>query len=241
MQHEVRVEPLAAGRLQVRSVAPVDRYRDAERLRLVEDRIEVAAGEVDAAVVGRQHHADVPEFADRALEFCDRGRHVLHGERGRALEAIWRAGAEAGVVVVARPRHRDREVDVVDRRDRQSEAAVQHLDVDAVGVHVVEPRNRVARTLLHAAELRALDLLDVVLAQARLWVELAVHQDPGQPLGVGDQAWAQLAMGVVEEIGEDVDRLVDVRVGIDDRQVGHGDPLFVPQSSSLARRSRTRD
>ena len=93
VQHEMRVEPLAAGRLQVRSVAPVDRHRDAQRLRLVEDRIEVAGREVTAAVVRRQHHADMAELADGALELCDRGRHVLHGERGRALQAI-RRGAQ---------------------------------------------------------------------------------------------------------------------------------------------------
>ena len=158
---------------------------------------------------------------------------VLHGQGGHALQAIRRAAAEAGVVVVARARHCDRVVDVVDRRDRQPEAAVQHLEVDAVGVHVVEPRDRVAGALLHAAELRALDLLDVVLAQPRLRVELAVHQDPGEPLGVGDQLRPQIAMGVVEEIGEHVDRLVDVCVGIDHRQVVAWDPLSSFRSCRL--------
>ena len=150
----------------------------------------------------------------------------MHGECRHALQALRCSAAEAGVVVVARARHGDRVVDVLDRRDRQPEAAVQDLHVDAVGVHVVEPRDRVAGALLHAAELGALDLLDMVLAEPRLGVELAVHQDPGEALGVLDQLRTQVAMGVVEELAEDVDRFVDVCVGIDHQQVvSHGIPL----------------
>src|SRR5262245_871701 len=94
VEHEVRVEPLAARRLQMGAVAPVDGDRHVERLSLLEDRVEVAAREIDTAVVGGQHHADMTEFSDGPFELLDRGTDVLRCERGGALEAIGRSAAE---------------------------------------------------------------------------------------------------------------------------------------------------
>ena len=67
-----------------------------------------------------------------------------------------------------------------------------------------------------AAEILALDLSGVALAQPGVGVQPALHQDPGEPERVFHQLRRAAAIRLVEPFGERVERLVDVSVAVDD-------------------------
>ena len=95
----------------------------------------------------RARHGDrhEPELGDRAARLVERVGHRSQRERRRPLQPIGRGGAVRRQPVVVRTTAGDREIEIREGVEPERRRRVEHCDIDALFVHVDEPRVRIDR------------------------------------------------------------------------------------------------
>ena len=136
-----------------------------------------------AARVGPYEGGHEPELVTGPAQLGGRGHGVLHRDHGRAEQPRGVGGAVRGQPVVVGAGDGHRGVGIVERPEVQPDRREQHGLVDALGVHVDQPRRRVGPSRVGVVE--AEERLGVREARARRGQRaqrhgqdlLAVHHD----------------------------------------------------------------
>src|SRR2546426_4641738 len=179
-----------------------------------------------AAVVriGPQEPGAHAELLPREAHLCDGQRDRLHRQHRDAEETVRVGLAVIGQPAVVRPAHRRGEARLGHRAREEADARVEKRGVDAVEIHVRNPRVRVetapaALDILHGA------LVDHALpgpdgaddAEAlRAAEDLALYEQAFLAVGVDDDPGRAIPEARVDVLVPQVHGLEDVTVGVDD-------------------------
>ena len=209
----VVVEASRARQLEIHTRRAVYRDGKIQRRAGLEEGQERFVVEVGRAEHGRNGDGDDPQPSD-ARQLGNGAADVLERDDGDTLESFGVVAAHLRQQpVVVRTRDIQREAGVVVRRETDDQPAVEHLDVDALAVHVGEALVEVGRTSGAGGVGRGVDGDAAARAFLRR-VELVA--DLRDPLSAGLPGRQPPGMKVREFVPRER-VLVDVRIGIDHR------------------------
>ena len=238
--HRHQVDHPLAHAVDVVEAGTVEAERHAGPRECLVHRVELSRPQRHAVHRVRPDDAGDESECLRAVYFARRGLRIVGRDHRGADQALGIRRGPVGDPVVPHLVRRDREVDVGEASEGLAEPAVEHRDVDPLGVHhrqsllripapgveVVGVPQRVAEVLVlvHPGVAETGEPhrdRDVVLDQHVLRPDLVRVADPRAPL-----AHRRRELGLPE-----VDRLADVAVGVDHdvlaaaRELDHVGPL----------------
>jgi hypothetical protein len=212
----VVVEPVGSGQRQVHAGRAVDPDREV----VVGDHAEEAVQGRVVEVAVADHRGDGHRPGSLRGEALDLGHGPLRVLEGHGTDPD-QAGRMPGTdrveqPVVVLPREVGGEARIGEPGDPDGQPAVQHLDVDALGVHVLDATVDVGRSLPAGRMQRAVDG-DPATPALLQWIGPSADPGHGRATRGGGREPSRMAL---VQPGPRQRILADVGIGVDDHRVG---------------------